>query len=206
MWVVVTALAFLSDHEGVGALYSPPLPADGLPTTTDLRRHTDIEFYVRHATSDGRRVVFQCGGGIWRWDGVEAAPIEHRARRRAQATCPADRCRPPPRRHRPGRRRAGQRRRGARHRLVGYPPRRPGARPGLGLGGRRRLPVVLASGGDVAWVTDAEGDDAVECGAAADDTVAVRSPGAVSAGCSNWSRPRTARCSPAPATTAGSGS
>ncbi|MGQ4425632.1 peptidase S41, partial [Streptomyces violaceoruber] len=45
--------AFLSDHEGTGALYSSL--ADG----SDLRRHTPVDgFYARHAATDGSRVVY----------------------------------------------------------------------------------------------------------------------------------------------------
>lgn len=53
-------IAFLSDHEGYGNLYSV-LPGGG-----DLRRHTDHEdFYVRHAASDGKRVIFESAGELW---------------------------------------------------------------------------------------------------------------------------------------------
>ena len=59
MWVN-GRIAFLSDHEGFGNLYSV-LPGGG-----DLRRHTDHEdFYVRHAASDGERVVFESAGELW---------------------------------------------------------------------------------------------------------------------------------------------
>ena len=59
MWVN-GRVAFLSDHEGFGNLYSV-LPGGG-----DLRRHTDHEdFYVRHAASDGERVVFESAGELW---------------------------------------------------------------------------------------------------------------------------------------------
>jgi tricorn protease len=59
MWVD-GRIAFLSDHEGYGNLYSV-LPGGG-----DLRRHTDHEdFYVRHAATDGTRVVFESAGELW---------------------------------------------------------------------------------------------------------------------------------------------
>lgn len=53
-------IAFLSDHEGIGNLYS--CAHDG----SDLRRHTDHDaFYARHASTDGTRVVYQCAGDLW---------------------------------------------------------------------------------------------------------------------------------------------
>lgn len=59
MWVD-GRIAFLSDHEGYGNLYSV------LPNGTGLRRHTDHEdFYVRHAATDGKRVVFESAGELW---------------------------------------------------------------------------------------------------------------------------------------------
>lgn len=59
MWVD-GRIAFLSDHEGYGNLYSV------LPGGTDLRRHTDHEdFYVRHASTDGKRVIFESAGELW---------------------------------------------------------------------------------------------------------------------------------------------
>ncbi|GAA0938736.1 S41 family peptidase [Pseudonocardia zijingensis] len=67
-------IAFLSDHEGWGNVYS--LAADG----TGLRRHTDHggpgtpAFYVRHASTDGQRVVYESAGELWILDALDAEP------------------------------------------------------------------------------------------------------------------------------------
>jgi len=54
---------FLSDFEGVGNLYSCRPDGGG------LARHTDhAEHYARHAQSDGRRIVYQCGAELWLFD------------------------------------------------------------------------------------------------------------------------------------------
>ncbi|MFS8084519.1 MAG: S41 family peptidase, partial [Acidobacteriota bacterium] len=64
-------LWYLSDAEGVGNLYSC------LPDGTDRRRHTDHDdFYARHAQTDGRRIVYQCGAAIWLFD-----PADNRTQR-----------------------------------------------------------------------------------------------------------------------------
>jgi tricorn protease len=62
-------VVFLSDHEGTGALYS------ALPDGTGLRRHTDLgPYYARHATTDGRRVVYQRAGELWLLESLDAEP------------------------------------------------------------------------------------------------------------------------------------
>ena len=62
-------VAFLSDHEGTGALYS------ALPDGSDLCRHTDLgPYYARQATSDGQRVVYQRAGEIWLLESLDAEP------------------------------------------------------------------------------------------------------------------------------------
>ena len=54
---------FLSDFEGTGNLYSC------LPDGSDLARHSDHDgFYARHASSDGQRIVYQCGAELWLFD------------------------------------------------------------------------------------------------------------------------------------------
>ncbi len=68
-------LWFLSDFEGVANLYS--CRSDG----SALERHTDhADYYVRHAQTDGRRVVYQCGADLWLFDPAsgrtQALPIE----------------------------------------------------------------------------------------------------------------------------------
>ncbi|QDG66581.1 peptidase S41 [Pseudarthrobacter sp. NIBRBAC000502772] len=69
MWVD-GRIAFLSDHEGYGNLYSV-LPGGG-----DLRRHTDHEdFYVRHASTDGGRVIFESAGELWILHDLSSAAV-----------------------------------------------------------------------------------------------------------------------------------
>ncbi|HLU58348.1 MAG TPA: S41 family peptidase [Pseudonocardia sp.] len=71
---VGSRIAFLSDHEGWGNLYS--VAADG----TGLRRHTDHgapgapAFYVRHASTDGERVVYESAGQLWILDSLDDEP------------------------------------------------------------------------------------------------------------------------------------
>ena len=75
---------FLSDHEGVGNLYS----AD--PDGGGLRRHTDhAEHYARNAQTDGRRIVYHAGGDLYRFDPgsgeVRRLPVELRSQRTQRA-------------------------------------------------------------------------------------------------------------------------
>ncbi|AJT66551.3 Putative tricorn protease-like protein 2 [Streptomyces lydicus] len=155
-------IAFLSDHEGTANVYSC------LPDSTDLRRHTDhADFYARHASTDGSRIVYQCAGDIWLIDDLSPG-----ARPRKLAV-------------RLGGQRAGRRTYqvpaaahvtslavdatgrasavGVRGSLYWLTHRDGPARtihdvPGV----RVRLPEMLGSTGRIAYVTDAEGEDAIE--------------------------------------------
>ncbi|WP_051371387.1 S41 family peptidase [Streptomyces sp. 142MFCol3.1] len=155
-------IAFLSDHEGIGNLYS--CAYDG----SDLRRHTDHDaFYARHAASDGTRVVYQCAGDLWIVDDLTAHSIPRRLDVRL------------------GGPRAGRRTyqvpatqnvdsisvdetgrasavvvRGSLYWLTHRdgPARTIVDTPGV----RVRLPEMLGSGGQVAYITDADGEDAIE--------------------------------------------
>ncbi|MGW2446594.1 S41 family peptidase [Streptomyces sp. NPDC001675] len=155
-------IAFLSDHEGVGNLYS--CAYDG----SDLRRHSDHDaFYARHASSDGDRVVYQCAGELWLVDDFAPDAVPRRldvrlggpraGRRRHQV---------PAAQHVDGismdetGRASAVVVRGSLYWLTHRdgPSRTITDTPGV----RVRLPEMLGSTGQVAYVTDAEGEDAVE--------------------------------------------
>ncbi|MFI9806331.1 S41 family peptidase [Streptomyces sp. NPDC052301] len=159
---VAGRIAFLSDHEGVGNLYS--CAHDG----TDLRRHTDHDaFYARHASSDGTRVVYQCAGDLWLVDDLSPAGVPHKLDIRLAGPAAGRRRYPVPAAQNvdgisvdeTGRASAVVVR-GSLYWLTHRdgPARTITDNPGV----RVRLPEMLGSTGQVAYVTDAEGDDAVE--------------------------------------------
>ncbi|MEU0071637.1 S41 family peptidase [Streptomyces sp. NPDC006332] len=156
-------IAFLSDHEGVGALYS------SLPDGSDLRRHTPLEgFYARHAAGDGTRVVYASAGELWILDDLDGAeprrldirlggqrvdrqPFQVNAARWFGSGAPDHTARG-----------SAIGVRGAVHWVThrSGPTRALAAEPGV----RARLPRTFRADGEewVVWVTDAEGDDALE--------------------------------------------
>ncbi|MFI6935619.1 S41 family peptidase [Streptomyces sp. NPDC050287] len=155
-------IAFLSDHEGVGNLYS--CAHDG----SDLRRHTDHDaFYARHAASDGTRVVYQCAGDLWIVDDLAADSVPRRLDVRLSGPRAGRRTYQVPAAHHvdgisvdeTGRASAVVVR-GSLYWLTHRdgPARTLTDTPGV----RVRLPEMLGSGGQVAYVTDAEGEDAIE--------------------------------------------
>lgn len=155
-------IAFLSDHEGVGNLYSC------LPDGSDLRRHTDHDaFYARHASSDGTRVVYQCAGDVWLVDDLSAGSVPRRLDVRLGGSRTGRRIyQVPAAQHldsisvdTTGRASAVVVR-GSLYWLTHRdgPARTITDTPGV----RVRLPEMLGKGGQVAYVTDAEGEDAVE--------------------------------------------
>jgi tricorn protease len=157
-------VAFLSDHEGWGNLYSVT------PDGGDRRRHTDHgEGYARAAATDGARVVYQHQGDLWLVSSLEAGaqPRQLDVRLAGPLTARAEWSLDPreglsdyaP--DRTGRASAVEVR-GTVHWLTHAdgPVRALSVTPGV----RGRLPQVLAGedGTRAAWVTDADGDDAIE--------------------------------------------
>ncbi|HEX4813692.1 MAG TPA: PDZ domain-containing protein [Nonomuraea sp.] len=154
-------IVFLSDADGAGNLYS------ALPDGSDLRQHSShAEFYARHATGDGQRVIYAHAGDLWLLESLDAEP--YRLDVRLGGPRPARAKRPAPARaggfspDATGRASAVEIR-GTAH----WVPHRDGPAAALRVepGVRVRLPRVLGSDGRAIWVSDAGGEDGLEVGA-----------------------------------------
>ncbi|WP_077800002.1 S41 family peptidase [Streptomyces sp. JHA26] len=155
-------IAFLSDHEGVGNLYS--CAHDG----SDLRRHTDHDaFYARHASSDGTRVVYQCAGDLWIVDDLSPGSVPRRLDVRLSGPRAGRRTYQVPAAQNVGGLSVDETGRASAVVVRGSlywlthrdgPARTLADTPGV----RVRLPEMLGASGRIAYVTDADGEDAVE--------------------------------------------
>ncbi|MGI9064341.1 MAG: S41 family peptidase [Pseudonocardiaceae bacterium] len=154
-------IVVVSDHEGIGNVYSTDVEG------ADLRRHTDSDpGYVRHLATDGTRVVYECGGELWLLADLAARPRRLDVRLGGPRTARAHR--PVPVGEHlgtvsvdPTGRASALEVRGT----VQWVTHRDGPATALAAepGVRYRLPVVLDAE-RAAWVTDAEGADALEIG------------------------------------------
>ena len=166
-------LFFLSDHEGTGNIYSCAL--DG----TDVLRHTDHDgMYARNPATDGQRIVYHVAGDLWILDRADTA-----APRQLEITLGSPAAARAPRlisaRDHLGSLDCDQTGRASAVEVRGtvhWLPHRDGPARALYVNpqARARLPRVLGDSGQVVWVTDAGGADALEITAADGDTPLVR--------------------------------
>jgi len=160
-------VVFISDHEGWGNVYSVS------PDGTDLRRHSDHgDAYARALRTDGTRLVWQVHGDLWLLDGLDAQPrmlevdlAGPRTARRPRPLGAADKV---------GDVAVDRTGRASAVEVLGtvhWLTTRDGPAPALAdtAGVRARMPQVLGPAAaaehavpQVAWITDADGDDAIE--------------------------------------------
>ncbi|MEV4369793.1 PDZ domain-containing protein [Nonomuraea sp. NPDC049637] len=153
-------IVYLSDADGVGNLYS------ALPDGSDVRRHTNHdEFYARHATSDGERVIYSHAGDLWLLESLDAEPYKLEVK--LGGPRPGRARRPAPTRvgafsPDPTGRASAVEIRGTAHWVT----HRDGPAGALRVepGVRVRLPRALGADGRAVWVSDAGGEDGLEIG------------------------------------------
>ncbi len=159
-------LGFVSDHEERGQVYSATV-GKRAPSTSRLVRHTEGDFYARHASTDGRSVVYVAGGSLYVLDSldpdVEAREVDVRIGGPRTSLQPA-RVKAAGRLGTISPDRTGRGSVVETRGTVHWVTHREGPARALAVGSdvRRRLPVVLGDSKRVAWVTDAFGDDAIE--------------------------------------------
>ncbi|WP_222431933.1 S41 family peptidase [Leekyejoonella antrihumi] len=162
-------IGFLSDHEGRGQLYSLAVD-EATPQVDSLVRHTDHELYARHATSDGRQVVYVSGGRLHLLDslapGTEPRQLDIRLGGARNGLSPQHIAVTAKKIQHLSTDRSGRASAVEVHGRVLWLPHRDGPARALAdsSDARRRLPTVLGSTDRVAWVSDVDGDDAVEIG------------------------------------------
>lgn len=167
MWVD-GRIVFLSDHEGIGNLYSVG------PTGADLQRHTDhsqAQGYVRTPSTDGQRIVYHAMGEVYVLDGLGSADSPAESGRRLDielgSASTVDQPWPVPVAESLGAvvpehdaTASVVEVRGSAYRLTHRegPASALSAEPGV----RIREPALLGRTGSAIWATDADGEDALE--------------------------------------------
>lgn len=159
-------IGFISDHDGRGRVFSAPL-GKRAPSPSQLTRHTDHDFYARHASSDGEQVVYVSGGDLYLLGSLaadtEPQPIDVRLGGARASLQPHSVKVDAGLLEKVSTDRSGRSSlvevRGTIHELSHTEG--PVRALADGSGVRRRQPVLL-SDRRAAWVTDANGDDALE--------------------------------------------
>ncbi|WP_328808119.1 S41 family peptidase, partial [Nonomuraea antri] len=153
-------IVFLADPDGAGNVYS------SLPDGSDLRKHTTHEeFYARHLSSDGQRVIYSHAGDLWLLDDLDAEPrpldVKLGGPRPGRAKSPVRGWVGAFSPDATGRASAVEIR-GTAH----WVPHRDGPAGALRVqpGVRVRLPRALDADGRAVWVSDASGEDGLEIG------------------------------------------
>jgi tricorn protease len=166
MWVG-ERIYFLSDHEGIGNLYSCSLEG------ADIARHTDHDdYYARQASSDGHRIVYQVAARLWLYEPSTdqaqeiAVEVANPRTQRQPRFVAADSYLTGYQLDRAGKRLALN----ARGKLFSLAPfGGPVVQLGVRQGVRYRLSSFLGDKPDIVTVSDASGAEAIEVHRSPDD-------------------------------------